>query len=624
MTVRADREQVPEELLLFFKSDAPDRDSERFWQQLAEWFKDEDESWVARWERFIFPADSDFTGATFSGVAWFEGAGFSGDVSFYGATFLGDARFEGATFSGNTLFFESTFSGEARFEGATFTREASFGGAIFSKDSRFDVANFLGGMRFEGVNFAGDASFNGGTFAEAEFELATFSVGLSFSRATFSGWTRFRRATFSGDAQFEGATFSGQALFEDAAFSGGALFVRATFSEGARFSGATFSQVALFDRATFSEEAFFHGATFSGDALFENAVFARHVVFDSATFCGDVRFLGADFAGVVQFNRVSISGDAEFSYATLSWIRFERVCISGVAMFDRVHISERAMFENATLSRGARFTGATVSRLMIRACQFGAALVFGIEVSGNGWVEIDGVRSLTDSGSAGPADMTFGTMSLQNVSLRNLDPSNIRFRDARDIDGLSLASDVRWPGEEKSRPIVADEKDLPVDSPRPIAASEVERIYRALRRNFESQSDRVRAHGWYRAEMEVGRKHSPWRLRKIARWLYWKTSDYGLSAIRPLLCLAGTLAVAIALFAAPWAASCVKVASAGHACGSSLQASEVALRALFQQPPPAGVELRGLLVATVWLLVRVISAAMLLFLGIAFRNQVAR
>ena len=50
----------------------------------------------------------------------------------------------------------------------------------------------------------------------------------------------------------------------------------------------------------------------------------------------------------------------------------------------------------------------------------------------------------------------------------------------------------------------------------------------------------------------------------------------------------------------------------------------LALLAIFLQSPPSGVVFFGVLGQVVWLLLRVTGAAMLLSIGVAFRNQVSR
>jgi hypothetical protein len=61
------------------------------------------------------------------------------------------------------------------------------------------------------------------------------------------------------------------------------------------------------------------------------------------------------------------------------------------------------------------------------------------------------------------------------------------------------------------------------------------------------------------------------------------------------------------------------------AVASSVAAGmEAILLAIFLQAPPSGIVMSGVLGQVVWLILRVTGAAMLLSIGIAFRNQVAR
>jgi uncharacterized protein YjbI with pentapeptide repeats len=223
--IRAQSQDVPDEVLAFFGSDAPDRDSDRFWRELGFWYQDaKSREWQASWHGFVFP-DADFRDATFTGRADFGKATFSGDVDFQRATFSGDAYFGDATFSGDAGFGEATFSEDATFVEATFKRRADFWHAIISGDAYFGIATFSG---------------------EAHFRNATFFGQAHFRNATFSGDAVFGKATFSGDVDFGKATFSRDAYFRSATFTGNAYFDAVTFTWDANFTGASFTWYALF------------------------------------------------------------------------------------------------------------------------------------------------------------------------------------------------------------------------------------------------------------------------------------------------------------------------------------------------------------------------------------------
>jgi len=495
-----------------------------------------------------------------------------------------------------------------------FPADASFEGATFAADASFRGAQFLGTTTFNGATFSGDTWFVDATFSgEVQFDQTTFSGWVTFDQATFAEDAHFFDTTFSGPSQFTEATFKG-AVFDGSEFAGEASFQEVRFKGDASFDAATFSGEAAFDRAGFAGKSTFQDTTFSDSAGFNHAEFGGEAGFSGATFSGLARFVEAKFAGPTSFNDSILADEA----------RFVKTTFSGTTSFRGVAFSGRARFEEATFAGDTMFLGATATRIVFGGAQVTGTLTLGLRLSPDGRMTITHVRG-PDEQAPG---ISFGIMSLAHVECRNLDPANLRFRGTRDIDQLSLAASVAWPGEDRNRPRIADEDDLDAlekQDRTPAAALEVERIYRGLRKNFEGQSDRIRAHGWYFAEMEIGRKHSQWPFRRLVRTVYWATSRYGLSPLRPLGVIALTVGVAIAVFSAPWSGSCVKVGSSPNLmCAGWSTATEVALRAVFLQGPADGVVVEGLVTTAVWLLVRLIGAGMLLSFGVAFRNQIAR
>lgn len=149
---------------------------------------------------------------------------------------IGTARFSGAQFSGDAFFYGADFSGNAWFSGAQFSGLANFNRAVFSRDVWFDRARFGGAARFNHPEFRGEAWFTDAEFGgDAWFYCAGFRVGASFARAGFSGHAYFHSVEFSADALFSEAGFGGDARFDKAKFSGDAWFDCAVFSGDARF-----------------------------------------------------------------------------------------------------------------------------------------------------------------------------------------------------------------------------------------------------------------------------------------------------------------------------------------------------------------------------------------------------
>lgn len=108
-------------------------------------------------------------------------------------------------------------------------------------------------------------------------------------------------AAFFFPLTFYRATFCEATTFADAAFLADAIFDNATFLGNANFARTTFLGDANFDRATFS-----------GDANFERATFFRHSDFGSATFSGNVNFWNASFRDSALFSNAQLATTGNF------------------------------------------------------------------------------------------------------------------------------------------------------------------------------------------------------------------------------------------------------------------------------------------------------------------------
>jgi hypothetical protein len=376
------------------------------------------------------------------------------------------------------------------------------------------------------------------------------------------------------------------------------VLVNAIFVASADFSDVTFTGDASFSAVTFLSDAFFSNATFAAKAEFNSVLFDGEAVFPSVKFRGDVDFGGASFAGAATFVGALFGGYADFNHVTFA---------------------ERTLLQYVTFTKSTSFSDTQFARL----ADFSDAII-------GDKILFDSLRLSSDSYVA------LRGCSLASVELRNLDlqrgSAAIRFADTVDIERL-VATDVKWP-QTGSRPLTADEIDLDSgvrpEGPKP-SAEEVERIYRGFRKNHEDRGDRIGAHGWYFSEMEIGRTHAQLfsrrtGLRKASRGFYKATSNYGLSAIRPAIWLALGVVIALLLFSLGpgWCPARFGPDSATRVCVGPGDRLQVALLAIFLQPPPTGIAMSGVVGQVVWLLLRITGAAMLLSIGIAFRNQVAR
>jgi uncharacterized protein YjbI with pentapeptide repeats len=470
----------------------------------------------------------------------------------------------------------------------------------------------------------------------------------SFGLGRFAGQANFTGVTFLGRAAFSGAVFEEAAFFTGAKFLGGAhLYGSTLFMRYADFSEALFLDKALFDRVMFSGATSFRGAKFEVPADFRGVTFGSGL----AERLGPVRL-----TSFVPLHRFGLNlSEATF----LNKANFEEASMTGDVLCHR------------TSFRGpATFVGARLHSLSLVNAFIEDELILGLDVPSDGRVLISQVGSTLESKSAvsaGPARIRFGRMSLATVELRSLtadQTAELRFRDASSIEKLALV-DVEWPGRQSGYR-VADEIDLErasqsrphrgpgtvrrmtpqvaptrdasrsplsrgsarshtgsaLASPGP-SVQEVERIYRSLRKNYEDRNDRVTAHRWYFSEMDVGRRFAYRRFTRIARWFYWLTSSYGLSPVRPVIWLLAISAFVFGLFMVPSVSTCPVVEGSIN-CGGWAASLTTVLYAVTFQSVPEGFRLEGIVASAAWILARVGGAAMLLSIGVAFRNQIAR
>ncbi|MCW2309860.1 pentapeptide repeat-containing protein [Rhodobium gokarnense] len=309
--------------------------------------------------------------------------------------------------------------------------------------------------------------------------LSCVGAIIRFQDFLFPGQTDFGSAKFSGDAHFYSAKFSSVASFDSATFRSNASFDSTTFSGNAWFDSATFRSSASFDSTTFSGNAQFYSATFRDIASFNRATFGSNAWFDSTTFSGNAHFYSATFNDVASFNSATFEGNAWFDNATFSSIAwFDSATFRGNALFGL------SGFDGNTSFDGAKFAG---------EADFGA---------------IDASRAFS------LADTRFETRVPGFIQAH--------FTEALRLDNVSV----------------------PIPSPlthRPFPDTDDPARYRALARlaiqGHDHEQEMLFFKGLKSAELLLERE--PFWSRQFNR-IYWMTSDYGRSFVRPFSWLFAT------------------------------------------------------------------------------------
>ncbi len=368
----------------------------------------------------------------------------------------------------------------------------NFAEAEFSGSSIFSEAKFSERAFFRKAKFFGDANFlRANFFGDADFTEAEFFRDASFGGAEFSRDASFEKATFYQVADFGETKFSGIVDFRRVKCSKDVDFQEAMFFKGTTFGKANFSGVINFGQAKFFEGADFWGAEFSGYAYFDAAKFSKSAVFEEAKFSGDVYFTGAEFSGDAVFWRANFFCNAYFWGAKFfEYAIFEEAKLCGNTHFEGAEFQQRTDFSKVQTAKDA-----TVDFQRARLLKPQQAFFHHVDLSRWSFLDTDLCRIDFD-------DVTWGTIR--------------RLWSRR----TALFDEIRVSDKKVEKEYLA----------------KVERLYRHLKQNYESQRDYSRAGDFYYGEMEMKRRQlNP--LGQIPFWIYRILSGYGESYPRALFWL---------------------------------------------------------------------------------------
>jgi uncharacterized protein YjbI with pentapeptide repeats len=260
--------------------------------------------------------------------------------------------------------------------------------------------------------------------------------------------------------------------------------LKRAFKFSCNFTGAQFAGDANFWGAEFSEDTYFWEAKFFREAYFLEAKFSKKkkARFGKAEFFGNTYFSEAEFSGEAYFWEAKFYGNAYFG---------------GTKFFGEID------FNTAEFRQRADF--------------------YKVETAKNATVHFQGVRLLK------PQQVFFHHVDLSRWSFLDTDLRRIDFNDVTWGTIRRLWSRRTAIFDEIS---VSNEK---VKVPKEYLAK-VERLYRHLKQNYESQRDYGRAGDFYYGEMEMKRRQlNP--LGQIPFWIYRILSGYGESYPRALFWL---------------------------------------------------------------------------------------
>jgi len=310
---------------------------------------------------------------------------------------------------------------------------------------------------------------------------------------------------------FSFMVFPKEGDFHGVIFEQETSFNKATFLQGANFSGARFTRKACFGQTDFRAEV-----------NFERVEFAEHVEFSETQFRGKVTFFMAQFIKDASFSRASFSHGAEFV-----WVKFtEGVGFSGATVRGQILFTSR---------KSEVFHDYLVPLMSAPDPPFSE-------------VEVD-FRDVT---MEPPDTVVFREADLKQCAFLDTDLRKVQ---TVGVKWPRITSQIRWSWVRYwadrlrvgHRTGVYDEIDARGRQRQEGMVppwSQIEKLYRELKQNYEDRRDYERAGDFHYGEKEMRRKNpeTPLSLRFFLT-LYWVVSGYGERYLRPLAWAAALLII---------------------------------------------------------------------------------
>jgi uncharacterized protein YjbI with pentapeptide repeats len=381
--------------------------------------------------------------------------------------------------------------------------------------------------KFDNAVFHGTVNFKNITIRSCSFFKATFKNNTSFLKTNFKGNTTFSSAIFEKHTDFSIINFNGSALFNNAKFYDNLFFNDVTFHNIASFNssrmGCRNSHALIeFKKVTFDNDTTFHDAkaigrlnmidtTFNGSTIFWDFFTKRICEFCTCFFKGEpTEFDGSKFIG--EKTRL-------FRCRFYHGASFKKVKFRNIVTFENTDFYDGISFVDTAFNGKAIFQDTTFK---------GYSLFEGTEkpIFENANVVFKGV--ILD-----PPE----TLNIRNADFKNTTLTQLN------LEKASLTA-ITWPkkGLFISRNCIYDEKIN--ENP-----SQVERLYRELKRNFEEKKDWTRAGDFHYGEKEMRKKSAESFGLKFILWLHRTFGAYGERASIPAFWLAILFLICSMLYA---------------------------------------------------------------------------
>ncbi len=369
------------------------------------------------------------------------------------------------------------------------------------------------------------------------FTSAVFQTSALFDEVRFEDGACFYKVRFEEAAKFDNAVFKGPAVFTGSRFLSDrswATFYKAQFHGGADFDGCSFHGETKYTEAVIDGPARFYGATFGGKVSFESE-FRGDVAFTEAAFNGVVTFEKARFSRVPDFERATFGSHVILGQEGLS---ATRLCFSSVTFEHGVQLLAKSgdlIFDGSTFGGASIISGLRDNRtrvLSVRKSDVGNLLLSKVDLRPCRFAEAHNLDRLRFEATEPFEPMPRGF----RFSIRP--PFAWRWTDRR-----AIAEELVWRkqntrgwkwagwGTDADKRIDAEHKETA------LAADDIARIYRALRKGREDNKDEAGASDYYYGEMEMRRKGTTGPAERLVLFAFWLFSGYALRAGRALVSL---------------------------------------------------------------------------------------
>ena len=405
----------------------------------------------------------------------------------------------------------------------------------------------------------------------ADFESIVSGNAVDFTGATFEGNVSFAYLTFGSETEFEKTTFQGIANFQSSTFEKKVNLLDSTFEKRVDFRGATFEGGALFNRAIFKGRAGFNRATFEDVSKCESNEFEPPVSFYKATFEDNSYFGATEFYSEVVFWASNFKGEA---------------------FFQNTVFGDGAEFAGAIFEAGAHFTGETERD----------------PIFSDTYVRLEYVTYSAD------ASIEFRQADLRRCTFKGTNLRHIEFTGARWCGDVSRGI----PEDEWFKRVGVYDEIVELDEGETRPWTEIEQLYRQLKKNYEDRGDFPRAGDFHIGEKETRRRNpnTSWGVYMLLS-IYRALSKYGERALPAF----AWLVVVVAGCGIGYSNLGVVVGDSGEAL-SGVQALLFSFEATFF--PFSPLELEDPTARALNLLQRLLSPLLLALLGLALRQRVKR